>query len=103
MAKSKIDGVVEAVHYDSNGNVKWVRVYIRRGSTYTDRIKLDRQMLIDQLKAGKKYYAGKRVPLKASTFEVTKQVQLVPNGGREVLSTSDETTGRDTLINVPII
>ena len=103
MSKNKIDGVVEAVHYDLDGNVKWVRAYMRRGQTYTDRVKLDRPTLVGLIKSGKRVYAGQRIVLKASTFEITNQLQLIPNGDLEYLSTGEKTSGRDKLENIPVI
>ena len=52
MAKVKYDGVIEAVHYAADGQVEWVRAYLRRGPAFSDRIMLDRQTLIEDLKAG---------------------------------------------------
>ena len=62
MAKKKFDGVIEAVHYEPDGQLGWVRVYLRRRQVWTDRIILDRQTLIEHLNAGKRYLVGKRVP-----------------------------------------
>ena len=70
MAKPKIDGVIEAVRYKPDGQILWVRAYLRRGSTYSDRILLDRQELIELLKSGKSFVSGARVELMASTFQV---------------------------------
>ncbi len=77
MAKMKYDGVIEAVHYKPNGDVDWVRAYERRGPTFSDHLLIDRQTLIDRIKSGKKYVAGKRIVLMASTFEVTNSIQVV--------------------------
>ena len=32
MANKKYDGVIEAVHYAPDGQVEWVRAYLRRGA-----------------------------------------------------------------------
>jgi len=103
MAKEKLDGVVEAVHYGSDGDVKWVRAYLRRGPTFSDRLIIDRSTLIDYLKAGKKFMAGKRIPLKASTFEVSQPLRLVQTDGHEVLVTGEIKADQDRLESVPII
>jgi hypothetical protein len=101
--KTKFDGVVESVHYQPDGQVSWVRVYQKRGPTFSDRILLDRQAFIDQLKAGKKYYSGHRIPLRASTFEIGKQVRLAEKDGHEYLLIGDQQADRDHLEGVPII
>ncbi len=103
MAKDKFDGVVEAVHYDSGGGVKWARVYLRRGPIFSDRLKLDRQTLIDQLKAGKRFFTGRQIPLMAGTFELSKPVKLFQTDGREVLVAGDTQATQDFLDGAPVI
>jgi len=77
MTKSKkIDGVIEAVRY-KNGQIAVVRVYERRGPTYTDIIHLDRKTLVHRLQEGKQYFTGRRENLMASTFSLGKQVQVI--------------------------
>jgi hypothetical protein len=103
MAKQKFDGVVQAVHYQPNGQVAWVRAFLRRGPTFSDYILLDRQTLIQNLKEGKKYWIGKRVPQLASTFEVTQLLRVLSQDGKDILVVGDEATDRDTLKGVPVI
>jgi hypothetical protein len=86
MAK-KFDGVIEAVHY-KNGQIATVRVFERRGSTFSDRVLVDRKEFLERLKNGQKYVVGKRKQLWASTFEVQdKPVQVLNRNGREIIST----------------
>ena len=103
MAKPKIDGVIEAVRYNPDGQVKWVRAYLRRGPTYTDRILLDRQALIEQLKSGKNFMSGKRVEQMASTFRLGKPIRLEQMNGQEVLVTGETQSNQDRLEGVPIL
>jgi hypothetical protein len=103
MASPKYDGVVEAVHYTQDGKVGWVRVYERRGPTFSDRIVLDRTTFVERLKAGRKYVAGKRIPLKASTFETSVPIRLLQDGGESILVTGDQKSTRDNLEGVGII
>lgn len=103
MAKQNFDGVVEAVHYSPDGQIKWARVYLRRGPTFTDRVLLDREALVGQLRAGKKFVAGRRVEFMAGTFEVSRPVHLAKVDGREILLTEEAHSDRDCLENVPII
>jgi hypothetical protein len=103
MAKKKFDGVVEAVHYNPDGRVKWVRAYLRRGQTFSDIVLLDRQALAEQLKSGKRIMAGRRIPLQASTFEVTKPIHLVQQDKQDVLVTGEITANKDCLEGVPVI
>ena len=103
MAKSHFDGVVEAVHYQPDGQVAWVRAYLRRGATFSDHVKLDRKTLIEHLKSGKRYYAGKRLELLASTFEVTSLLHVSTKNGQEVVLTGESQSDRDRLEGIPVI
>jgi len=103
MARPKYDGVVEAVRYKPNGEIDWVRTYLRRGPTFSDHILLDRQALVEHIKAGKIFMAGKRIPQLASTFEVSSQIRLVQNQGKEVLISGDTRSDHDHLADVPLI
>ena len=103
MAKAKYDGVIEAVRYNPDGRIEWVRAYVRRGPIFSDRLLLDRQALVEQLKAGKSYMAGRRQPLMGGTFEVTKPVRLLHKDGQEVVVTGEQGQTRDSLEDVPII
>ena len=103
MAKAKFDGVVEAVHYTPDRQVEWVRAYLRRGPTFSDRLLVDRQALIEHLKSGKKFMAGKRLPLLGGTFEVTQPLRLIQQDGKDVLVVGDTPTTQDQLEGVPVI
>ena len=103
MAKVKFDGVVEAVHYQPDGQVAWVRAYERRGATFSDHVLIDRQNLIERLKRGKRFVVGRRLPYLASTFEVSTPLQVAQVDGKEVLATPGAAGGRDSLQGVPVI
>jgi len=103
MAKVNYDGVVEAVRYAADGQVKWVRAYLRSGPIFSDRILLDRQALVEELKAGKRYLAGRRVPLMGSTFEVSEPLRVLQSNGGDVLVTGDLQSERDRLESVPVV
>jgi hypothetical protein len=103
MANKKYDGVIEAVHYTPDGQVDWVRVYLRRGAIWADRIIMPRQRLIDEIKSGKRMMIGKRVEFMAGTFEVTLPVQVSGANGKEILTTAKDQAGRDCLEGAPLI
>ncbi len=103
MAKKKVDGIIEAVHYGPEGDLRWARAYLRRGPTYTDRVMLDRQALIDQLKSGKALFTGKRIELQASTFEIDQPLRVIQTDGRDVLISGDISAIQDHLDRVPVI
>jgi len=103
MEKAKYDGVIEAVHYDENGLIEWVRLYERRGPAFSDVLLFDRGTLIAQLKAGKVFFTGKRIPYMGSSFEVSQQVHLIEADGVAFLATTDSTNQQDRLEGTPII
>lgn len=103
MTKLKYDGVIEAVHYTPEGQVKWVRAYERRGVVFSDHVLISRQELVDRLKGGKRFLTGQRKQYFASMFDVSQPVRLVPHNGHEILVTGDVDTGQDHLEGVPII
>jgi hypothetical protein len=103
MAKPKYDGVVEVVHLKPDGQVDWVRAYLRRGAAFSDHIMLDRPTLVEQIKSGKRYLTGKRIPLMAGSFEVDQPLRVVQKNGKEVLVTGELQSEQDRLEGVPVI
>ena len=101
--KKKFDGVIEAVRYKADGQVDWVRAYLRRGAVFSDHVMLDRQTLVDDLKSGKRYLVGKRIPRMAGTFKVDKPLQVLQGNGQEILATGDQQVEHDDLTGVPVI
>lgn len=102
--KQKYDGVVEAVHFDGDGTVKWVRAYVRRGPTFSDRVLITRQELIEKIKSGKSFLVGQRIPQLASTFDVSNPIRVIGSNNQEVLvSGLQEIAERDTLDGVPVV
>ena len=99
MAK-KQDGVIEAVRY-KNGHIVTVRAYERRGSSYSDRVLIDRKDLLERIKKGKLLVVGSRKELLASTFEAGKSLRIVNRGGKEFIATLDS-ADRDILEQAPI-
>ncbi len=95
MANKTYDGVIEAVHYSADGKVDWVRAYLRRGPTWSDRIILKRQELVDMIRSKKRMMIGKRVEFMAGTFEVAGPVQLAGSAGSEWLVASSASADRN--------
>jgi hypothetical protein len=103
MAKPKYDGVIEAVRYTSEGQIVWVRGYLRTGPIFGDWVLIERQQLIELLKAGKTLYAGRRIEQMASTFEVTQSLRLEQKDGRDIVVLGNGHTGQDRLEGVAVI
>jgi hypothetical protein len=102
MAKQKFDGVVEAVHYEPDGQIKWVRGFEKIGFVFSDRVLIEREALIEKLKSGKKFVVGKRIPYMGNNFEISTPVRLISTNGQEVLVTEDQKAERDYLEGVPV-
>lgn len=100
MAK-KFDGVIEAVRYNSEGQITLVRAYVLRGVTYSDRVLLDRNTLVERLKEGKKFTTGQRKEFWASTFDYGKPVKVVSKDGKDYLTTCENGTQRDEVEETP--
>jgi hypothetical protein len=98
MARTKIDGVIEAVRYNPDGSIKVVRGYERRGVVWTDEIMLNREDLIDRLKLGKRFVTGVRKTYLGSVFDTGKPVQF----SNEHIITEGQADGRDMLAGVGI-
>lgn len=103
MGKQKYDGVVEAVRYTSTGQILWVRAYERRGPGWSDHVLLNRDALVDRLKAGKVFMTGKRIENMGGTFEVAAPLRLLKTDRQEVITTANGQTERDTLAGVPLV
>ena len=103
MAKDKYDGVVEAVHYKSEGVVEWVRAYLRRGAIFSDHVLIPRADFVSLLKSGRKFVIGQRTPYLGGTFETSLAINLISIEERELIVIGDRSSSRDDLAGVPII
>jgi hypothetical protein len=98
----KYDGIVEAVRYDADGRIDVVRVYERRGPTWSDHVLLKRDVLIERIKSGRKFYTGTRKKGLAGTFDVAAELRLAGKAGEEVVITRTSTSDCDRLEGVPV-
>lgn len=97
MAKLKIDGIIEAVRYDSDGKITQARVYARRGAVWGDGVVFDREQLVEQIKQGKHFVTGHRTLYRGSSFETGKPVRL---SGDYIVT--GESAGQDHLSGIPV-
>ncbi len=102
MAQKKFDALVEVVRYQPSGLIHCVRVYERRGPTFTDRILLDRAVLLARLKEGKKFVTGRRIPFLSSTFEVDESIKITKTANGEYITTGVPVVDRDELEGTPL-
>jgi hypothetical protein len=102
MPQKKIDGVIETVRYTPSGKLDLVRIYEKRGPTFSDLILLTRAQLVQKLQAGKKFYIGKRIRLQASTFEISVPVIMSGQTGHEVIVSGRQHGDIDDIQGAPI-
>lgn len=102
MAEKKIDGVIEAVRYTPEGKLMMARVYLRRGSIWSDRILLTREELLGEINNGKHWVIGKRILYMAGTFDMSLPVQVKGSNGQEVIYTAQPQDNRDNLEGAPV-
>jgi hypothetical protein len=97
MAK-KPDGVIVAVRYTSDGKIETARLFERRGATYSDRVLVTRETLVERLKNKKRLVIGKRKQYMASTFETGAEIRYLAS---DVIATSPDAK-KDFLEGVPL-
>lgn len=102
MAPASVDGVVESVRYDEGGRVATVRIYERRGPTWSDRIIIDRDDLVRRIRKGQRFFTGSRIPHMGGSFEVDKPLRLRKTRDQEILLAGFGDTSRDMLDGVPL-
>lgn len=103
MAKQKIDGVVEAVHYGNDGNIQWLRMFKKRGFVFSDSVIVKRQDLVQFLEDRKIIFSGRRIPLRGSEFETDKQLRLKEVNNHKIVITESVSNTHDHLDGVPIL
>jgi len=96
MAQKKLDGVIEAVRYNSDGKIAIVRAYERHGVVWSDHVLLDRKGLSDRLIQGKRFVIGERKIHLGSVFTTGAAVRQI-NGN---IVTEGQTGGHDLLAGV---
>lgn len=103
MPQKKYDGVIEVVRYTPEGKIETVRIYERRGPTFSDRVLLNRAELLVRLRAGKKFAVGVRKEFLASTFDIKNEVHLAGSRSQEtIIAGNPQTADRDDLQGVPL-
>jgi len=99
----KVDGVIEAAHFNSDGKLAWVRAYERRGPTWSDAVLLDRATLVERLKKRKRFFIGSRREFLASEFELKEPLRLIEFYRGEALVIGRGEARRDRLEGIPVV
>ncbi len=100
---SKVDLIIEAARYKSNGQVDKVRAYMRRGPTFSDCIILSRHELISNIQNGNKVATGQRIPGLASTFKDLVPLNLFPKGDHVLITSYGHFAEQDLLDDIPVL
>ena len=101
--KKPYDGVVVAARYTPQGEIDWVRAFVRHGFVFSDRMDLDRDTLIDFLREGKKFKTGERITYQGNDFQVHDDIQIIENDSDVKIVAGKTSKNQDSLENVPII
>lgn len=101
MANKKIDGIVEAIRVDADGQLVFARLYERHGVVFSDHMLVKRADLIERLKKGQNILGGNRTQYKGSEFETGKTLHLVTNQGKAVLVLGEGQPQQDQLSGLP--
>jgi hypothetical protein len=102
LSQPEFDGVIETVRYSSTGRLDLVRVYEKRGPIFSDLVLLTRDQLIQKLHSGKIFYVGKRIPLNASTFELSVPVFMAGQAGQEIIVSGRQRGDNDDIQGAPL-
>ncbi len=103
-ALRRVHGVVETVHYDQDGRVRWVRAYLRRFDAFSDRVVLSRDELIARLKAGQTFVLGKQQdPFLGNVFEIGPALRLAEKQGHPFLVLEGQPLGERELEGAPVL
>lgn len=103
MAKIDYDGVVQAVRYDDQGQVLWVRAFLRRGPVWSDHILLTRDDLVEKINSGLRFFTGERIPYCGGTFNTAYAINLIKVNSHDVLVAGVIQADTDCLEGVPLI
>ena len=101
--KKSYDGVIVAAHFTHQGEIEWVRAFERHGFVFSDRVLLNREALVERLRAGKRYKTGERVTYLGNDFQVNEDVHLVEMDGGNVILAGDRSSSQDSLGNLPTL
>lgn len=100
----RYDFILEAGHFNQDGQLEFARLYERRDSSYSDRIIFSRPMLIEAIQKKKKAAIGRRIRGLASTFEIISPVLLSNSPATCLITSIDQSSAQnDTLPGLPFI
>lgn len=101
--KKPYDGVVVAARYSPQGEIEWVRAFVRHGFVFSDRMDMDRETLLKNLREGKKFKTGERITYQGNDFKISDDIQLIESDSGSKIIAGEVSKNRDSLGNIPII
>jgi hypothetical protein len=102
MPNIKFDYLIEAIHYSPAGEIQNLRLFERRGPSFSDRLIFSREQVIEALQNGKKVVTGSRKSYLASTFDLNGIVQLSGNKENPTIVLGEEPAAKDFLPGIPV-
>ena len=100
--KKPYDGVVVAARYTPQGEIDWVRAFVRHGFVFSDRMNMDRETLLKNLREGKKFKTGERITFQGNDFKISDDIQLIESDSGSKIIAGEVSKNRDSLGNIPI-
>jgi len=83
--------------------IEGVRAFERHGFVFSDRMLMDRETLVENLREGKRFKTGERVIYQGNDFQVNEEIQLIENDDGNIIVAGKALSNQDSLGNLPII
>ena len=100
--KKSYDGVVVAACYTPQGEIEWVRAFERHGFVFSDRLTMDRETLLKNLREGKRFKTGERLIYQGNDFKISDDIRLIENDSGGIIIAGEASANQDSLGNIPI-
>ncbi|MFC1996906.1 hypothetical protein ACFLXI_04780 [Chloroflexota bacterium] len=101
--KKPYDGVVVAARYTQQGELDWVRAFVRQGFVFSDRLLLDRETLVEHLQEGKRFKTGERMIYHGNDFKIIEDIHLIESDSGNLIIAGTGSSNQDSLGNIPIL
>ena len=101
--KKPYDGVIVAARYTPQGEIDRVRAFVRHGFVFSDRMDMDRETLLKNLREGKRFKTGERITYQGNDFRINDDIHLIESDSGSNIIAGDVSKDRDSLENIPII
>lgn len=101
--RPEYDVVVVAARFEKPGKIAWVRAFERRGPTWSDRRMIQREDLIERIRAGERFVTGERIQFEAGSFKTGETIRVEDHNGAALLLAGSGNGSVDSLDGVPVV